>query len=784
MRRDLLIHAVGISFVAMATLLLETSLMRVFSVLFANHFAFLIISTALLGFSAAGAVLPGLRRLDRYPLSTLLSWICLFYSGAIAVALALVILVPLKLLLIMENPGQLLPLLFYYLFLSVPFFFGGLAVSLLLSRRTTSVNQLYFADLVGAAIGCVVVIPLLPLVGGSGAVLTAALLAAVAALTFSLDAGWLIRVLSVLAVVVAGGLVSLGTTKLEVPLKEEKRRFAHDERLGRIEYTRWSAISRIDVAPRWPTGKTIWIDAGSNESVMVPFDGDLASYGIDTTYRGLPYRLRPGARALIIGPSGGREVLAALANGARHIDAVELDPTIVRIVTHEYRDYTGGIFTHPRVNLVVDEGRSFLRRSRAEYDIIQQINTFTPVALASGALNLSETYLTTVEAFVDYLEHLKPDGLLAIYRWGELRLVSVALAALERIGVREPWRHIAVLDGEGWAVRQFYLRKTPFSETDLDSLRIWAARHGFAILYFPDGSGRDSVLAAFAHTRPEERPAFYRKAGFNLFPSTDDRPFFDHFQRFGRLTSRANLLPDDFVPLLTYYNIADLTLIAVLVEALVLSLLFIVLPNWILNREGLRVRGKGWGLAYFACLGLGFILLELATIQRFTLFIGSPMYAITTILFSLLLTAGIGSLLARRSASQPVRTLRRVLPVIVGLIALQVAVSGTVFRHFLSAALPVRLLVSFLLVAPLGIALGMPFPLGLRSLAGTLLVPWMWATNGYFTVIGSVLAVIIAVNLGFRAVFITAASCYALAWLVSGVLARLKGPQETTQPPH
>ncbi|MBN1426036.1 hypothetical protein JXA88_15915 [Candidatus Fermentibacteria bacterium] len=780
MRRDhLLIHAFGIALVAMATLLLETSLMRVFSVLFANHFAFLIISTALLGFSAAGAVLPALKWLDRYPLATVLAWTSLIYGGAIAVALLLVILVPLQLLLILENPTQIAPLLLYYLFLSVPFFFGGLTVSFLLSRRTGRVNQLYFADLVGAAIGCVLVLPLLPLFGGSGSVLAASLLAAVAALSFSMGAGWRTRGLAILAVITAGVLMSLGTTKLEVPLKEEKRRFAHDDRLGRIEYTKWSAISRIDVAPRWPTGKTIWIDAGSNESVMVPFDGDFEILGPDTTYRGLPYLLRPDAKALVIGPSGGREVLAALANGAAHVDAVELDPTIVRIVTNEYRDYIGDIFNHPRVNLVVDEGRSFLRRSGTQYDVIQQINNFTPVALASGALNLSETYLTTVEAFVDYLDHLTPDGLLSIYRWGELRLVSVALAALERIGISEPWRHMAILDGQGWSVRQFYLRRTPFPQAEMDSLKAYGNHHGFEVLYLPDGTGSDSLLAALAHSAPEERPGFYKRAGFNLYPSTDNRPFFDHFQKFGRFTAQASMLPEDFKPLLTYYNIADLTLLAVLAEALLLSLVFIVLPNWILNRRGLRVPGKGLALTYFACLGLGFILLELAAMQRFTLFIGSPMYAITTVLFSMLLTAGIGSFLARKASTHPVRTIRHVVPLIVILLGIQVVVSGTVFRAFMASSLPVRALVSFLMLAPLGLAMGAPFPLGLRSLAenGRALVPWMWATNGYFTVIGSVLAVIIALNIGFTAVFTVSALCYATAFFAAAGLAQIRGDQ-------
>jgi len=725
----------------------------------------MIISTAILGFSAAGAVLPALKRLDRYSLGTVLTWISLLYSGAIVAALLLIILVPLKLLLIMDNPGQLAHLLVYYLFLSIPFFFGGLVVSLLLSRRSERVNTLYFFDLIGAGIGCVLVIPLLPLVGGSGALLFSALLAAVAALLFSFNSVWRLRLLGVIAIIVAGILVPLGTTKLEVPLKEEKRRFAHDETLGRIEYTKWSPISRIDVAPRWPDGKTIWIDAGSNESVMVPFDGNFEAYGPDTTYRGLPFLIRPDAEALIIGPSGGREVLAALANDASYIDAVELDPTICEIVTNEYNDYIGGIFRHPNVNLVVDEGRSFLRRSGREYDIIQQINNFTPVALASGALNLSETYLTTVEAFLDYLEHLKPDGLLSIYRWGELRLASVALAALEEYGVKEPWRHIAVLDGEGWAVRQFYLRKSPFPQSEQDTLKTFANRHGYRVLYLPDGSGVDSLLNSFIHAH--DREEYYRKVDFNLFPSTDNRPFFDHIEKFGHFKTKSDWLPEDFTPLLTYYNIADLTLLALLGEALVLSLVFILVPNWFLHRSGFQVKGKWTYLIYFSCLGLGFIMLEIAAMQRFTLFIGSPLYAVTTVLFSLLVSAGFGSYFARTRAEHPYAALRITIPVVILFTIVLAALSGYIFNTFLAASLPVRVFISFLMLAPLGLFMGTAFPLGLRaaSRVGKDFVPWMWAVNGYTTVIGSVLAVLIAINVGFNAVFTISACIYLVALL-------------------
>jgi hypothetical protein len=754
---------IGLALVTMATLLLQTSLMRVFSVLFANHYAFLIISTALLGFAAAGAVLPMLRWLGRWSLDQVLSWLTLLYSAAIAAALALVIIVPLRLLLIYDNWGQLANLALYYGFLSIPFFFGGLVVCFLVSSETYRVNILYFADLVGAGIGCLLVIPILPAFGGSGAVLSAALLVALGALAFSRGAGWPTRGVAVLAVALVATLVPLGTTKLEIPLKEEKRRFAHDAELGRIEYTKWSAISRIDVAPRWPDGKTIWIDSGSNESVMVSFDGRFEALPPDTTHRGLPYRLRPRGDALIIGPSGGRELLAALSYKMSHIDAVELDPTIVRIVTHEYRDYIGGIFNHPSVDVVVDEGRSFLRRSRRQYDVIQQINSFTPVSLASGALNLSETYLITVEAFLDYLEHLKPRGLLAISRWGELRLASVALEALERYGVREPQRHLAILDARGWAERLVLVGKASFSQAEVDSLRAFGDRYGYATLYLPDGTGSDSLLVSFV--RSADRESFYRQAGFNLFPTTDNRPFFDHLEKFGHFKTTANLLPDDFRLLLTYYNIADITLLVLLGEACLLSLLFVILPNWFLNRVGVRVERSWSYLLYFFCLGLGFIMLEIAAVQRFTLFIGSPLYAVTTVLFALLASAGLGSYLARRRGSRPLSLLPKVLPLISLLIIVLGLGAGAVFGVSLALPLPARVSVAVLMIAPVGLLMGMPFPLGLRAAASaaTPLVPWMWAVNGYASVIGSVLAVILALNVGFRAVLLIAAGLYVAA---------------------
>ena len=453
---------------------------------------------------------------------------------------------------------------------------------------------------------------------------------------------------------------------------------------------------------------------------------------------------------------------------------MELDPLIVKIVTGRFADYTGNIYLRPNVQLINEEGRSFVRRSEQKFDIIQEKNNSHPMAVASGALNLSETYLLTKEAFNEYLDHLNPGGFLTIERHGCVRLLNLAIEVLKERNVAEYWKYCAVLfDDERNQV--FLLKNGEFTEAELDYLDRYVKWSKGRILYSPRIRETENNIFT-ALMREDQREDIVRNAPFHLEAPTDDKPFMEHFYRISALwdpsINRNTIRPfwenaylSRFVTGEAIYS--DLSLYLILGEALLLSTVFILFPLFKLKRGGLALRGSWRLLCYYFCLGLAFIFVEIALIQKYILFIGYPVYAVAVIIFSLLVAAGTGSWFSGRF-SDPFRGLRMSVIAIVILTLFQIVVAPYLFRQFLSVSFPMRMALSILFILPAGFFMGMPFPIGLSWTARhhPEFVAWAWGINGYATVIGSVLSVILALNFGFHAVLIIACLIYLLAFVM------------------
>ena len=772
-----LVYYAGIFTIAAATLLLEVTFTRLFSVIFFNPLVFLIISTALFGFGLSGVLLSIFPRLSRFNMDKMLWGLCLAFALSVMVALKVVVGIPIEYSSIWEGePLQIFYVLVHYLFLTLPFLFSGMVVALLLSRLPQKVSKLYFADLVGAGLGCFLVLPLVPLLGGQGAVLGAALLGLVGGLFFSLRLGKWSSIISIILLLGVVFLLPGAERHFSLPIRhifKEKHGDFYKAPQRRIETTRWSALSRIDVIDTHPT-KLIYINGGSNVSFMIPFQGgDIRRLTPRINWRSMPYLLKQSPEVLVIGPAGGEEVLIALSMKAKKVIGVELDPAITHLVTHEYREFIGNIYNNPWVELKTDEGRSYVRRSKEKFDIIHQIHSVSPVALASGALNLSETYLLTVEAINDYLDHLKADGILAINRWGVVRMVSLAVEALEERGVANPGDHIVVLEGAG-ATSAFFLKNSPFTPEELKIFRRYARPLRYRMAYSPDSKKENKLY--YSIIDPTLREELYAHREVNLQPVTDDKPFFDHFLRFGKLKlTSPELLDKGMVVVQEHASVGDIILFVLLGEVTLLSLIFIFLPLYFFNRTGLRSRFRWSFLLYFCCLGLGFILIEISLIQKFVLFMGHPLYSITTVLFILLVFAGIGSYLSGRLKRPPQRALKAIIPGIGGLVVLVLLLSPPLFNLFLGSAASLRFFISMLMLAPLGLLMGMPFPLGIQLVNqhSPRLIPWVWGVNGYFTVMGSILSVVFALSFGFRFVLITASCIYVVG--LSAIMGIPKG---------
>jgi len=441
-------------------------------------------------------------------------------------------------------------------------------------------------------------------------------------------------------------------------------------------------------------------------------------------------------------------------------------------------DFWGNLYHQPEVHLVTDEGRSFVRRSKEKYDAIISVHTISNAAVASGALSLAENYVLTREAFEDYLDHLTPDGAIFFTRpeFQIPRLVSTAREIFTQRGIGPIDNHLFVFSesepmeapGRLAFLAGFLLKKSEFLPGDLEEIRKILKGPGpdtpkLTILYAPDERPTNSLCTQIVSAAHLDE--VLRNNDLLLAPATDDKPFFNQHTRWSRIRWRTVVdLFSQQKPLaarmaLEDRPIAEVTLLILLVQSTVMAGLCILLPLALLNRRGLQVERRGSWLGYFAALGLGFIMVEIALLQRFLLFLGQPIYTYAVVLAGLLIFTGIGSYAAGKFGPG---ALKRVLLCVVALVPITALITPMVFHAFLGFGIFWRIAIALLLIAPLGFVLGMPFPLGLRLAMqrSSALGSWAWGVNGFFTVIGTVVALMLGMMIGFRMVLILACACY------------------------
>jgi hypothetical protein len=505
---------------------------------------------------------------------------------------------------------------------------------------------------------------------------------------------------------------------------------------------------------------------------------------LDQVTSALPYHLKKPEKVLILGAGGGSEVLQANYHGAGHIDAVELNPQMVDLVRKKYKAFAGDLYTAPNVAVHITEARGFVSGSKESYDLIQIALLDSFGASAAGLYSLSENYLYTVQALQEYLAHLSPDGMLAISSWiklpprDSLKLFATALEALRQSGIDEPEKRLVLI--RGWQTGTLLIKNSPFSEKEILSVKKFCEARSFDTDYFPGITIAETnyynVLAEpyfFLGAQAllsDEAPTFLQNYKFILQPASDDRPYFFHFFKWGVLKEILALRGEGGMPLLEW---GYLILIATLIQALIASLVLILLPLWLsrrlLNSETENIsRSRISG--YFFALGLAFLFIEIAFIQKFILFLHHPLYATAMVLSGFLLFAGLGSAWSQRyanSRSYKIGVNRAVTGIIsVGLLYLLAL--GPLFSMLNWLPTFVKLFISALLIAPLAFCMGMPFPLGMARLGKTApaFIPWVWGVNGCASVLSAVMATILAIHFGFTVVVILALMMYGMAMLV------------------
>jgi len=800
-----MITYVGLFLLSAATLIFEINLTRIFSVAQFYHFAFMVVSLALLGFGASGAFLTFRRysvsrRVDRF--KSLSHWSWGFALAAIG-SYALTLYVPFDSFRIAHDWRQGAVLALHYVALSLPFFCSGAAVGLLLATRPGEANRTYAANLTGSAVGCLLAVVAPSLVGGAGVVFLSAALSILAALTFQYYAirntkqrpripHCVLRTLQA-TLIVTLTLVAFRTPPcLEIRLSPYKSlSYALLYPDAELIFQRWNGFSRVDVVRsqsiRGLPGSGFRCSVLPPPQLGLTVDGDDLNFishaepgfttlaFTDCLLTALPYRLRPAARALALEPRGGFDVLTALAEGAETIAAVEPNPLIVEAVRAQ-GEWGADLYDDPRVTVVVEGGRSYARRTRAQYDVVMLSLTAPQRTVTSGAYSLAEDYRYTVEAFSDYLARLDEDGLLVVTRWLQvppseaIRAFALTVEAIERTGGKPETSIVALR-----SYRQMLIlaRRGPFTAGELEAIRAFAAPRAFDLVYLPDihpnEVNRHNVLpepdyyrACVGLLEAENRDAWYRAYPFDVKPPRDDRPFFGHFFKWGQAPEVLAMAGHTWQP---FGGAGYFVLLALLALALLAAGALILLP--LAARRQIRREGKsGATLGYFALLGMGYLCVEIPLLQQFILFLGHPAYALATVLFALLLFSGLGSLLSHRA---PLRLVLIALPALVGGYALGLPV---LFDATLAAPLDLRLLIAVAALAPPGLLMGMPFPKGLALLeqGGSALVAWAWGVNGAISVVASILAALLALSFGFSVVLTVGASCYVGAGITAAVL--------------
>jgi Spermine/spermidine synthase domain len=559
---------------------------------------------------------------------------------------------------------------------------------------------------------------------------------------------------------------------------------------GAKVFEQWNAFSRVAVTPLSDSAYNISIDAGAATTLATPEEIQKTLADPNMSMAQAVYRLKANARVLVIGPGGGLDVASARYFGHRQVTGVEINPIIVHLVRERFQAFTGDLYGQDGVHIVHDDGRSFVRRSQEHYDIIQLSMVDTWAATGAGWLALTENTLYMVEAFEDYLRHLSESGIVSVQRWffpntpwETLRVVSVGAEALRRQGSQEPGRHFLV-----WRMRiplmaefgslfvgqtvpeeisqgTVLIKRTPFDEAEIERIESLCRQAPQCVMVYTPSRQIANPFTTLLHA--QDPASFYNAYPFWVDPTTDDRPFFFYMLKPSQALTTSSR---DFFRILSP-DVTNMGLFLLINSVLItggLVLVAIVLPLVMLGRRQSR---RGWGtpIGYFFCLGLDFMFVEISMLQRLTLLLSYPVYSLAVTLAALLVFSGCGSLLA----GLPLLGARKWRPAwafqeLAGLGALYAWLLPALSDWALPLSLPARIDLAVLLLLPVGLLLGLPFPLGIKRLgqgqAG--LMPWAWASNGGASVLGSSLAMLIALHRGFTAVLLVGAGCYLLAWLL------------------
>jgi spermidine synthase len=796
----------GIFLVALATLMLEVLLTRITSVSAWYHLAFFVISLAMLGMTG-GAVLVFVRPESFRDEDVLarMGQSALGFALAIPACVAFALAMPLSQ--VIDFMG-FVSLLAVGGVLALPFVLGGITLTLALTRSGLPASTAYGVDLIGAASGCALVIPLLALFDAPSAALVPAALAALGARSFARAANRPTGKPTVIAIALFG-LCCANASAANPPLRPAWVKGAREDANAHM-YTRWNTYSRVTVDHTakgppgfWAKGRHTPMDAfaaidqrfikidGAAGTVMARLGASPQEHSyLQWDITSAAHYLRPHGPAAVIGVGGGRDILEAARVGHKPVVGIELNDLIVRLHRETMADFSG-LTRIPGVELVSDEARSHLARDPRRYSVITMSLIDTWASTGTGAYSLSENGLYTVDAWKVFMSRLAPDGIFSVSRWyfvdspGETaRMLSLAMETAWAMGAYVPRKHFALLQNELVATLLFSPR--PLTDADMDAIQQLSIDKGFNLIGTPRALPVHPLLRTIA-TRPSRAAlrAWAATQSLDLSAPTDARPFFFNMIRPGTWLQSRDKVDQLDLSFLGNLQATQTLLYATLVSVL-LTLLTLALPMASRVHE-LRVMPRAQvaaALGYFALIGLGFMFVEIGLLSRLNVFLGHPTLALAVLLGGIILFTGIGSMASSRiDVTQ--RRWARAYPLIPGGLVLLAALAELpLMRAFAAQPTPLRIVVSIVLLIPPALGLGLCFPLGLRlcermeqaAAAGgsaPRLGPWLWGVNGAFGVCASGLALGCSMIWGIPTTLLVGAACYLLLPFLTSRLWRI-----------
>ncbi len=776
----------------------QVILMRIFSIAQWHHFAYMMISIAMLGFAAGGIVLTLLYRWSAGKEASLLRKFSFILTLSLVLCYAVSQALPFETYQLATQPIQLLYLSLLYLILALPFFFTSCCILLAFYLERGHVGRIYAVNMIGSGAGALVVVLLMFLVQPAAIPYCLTFMAALATLLLFIDGPYPgIQTLFLLTALFCVGIV-VGFQPIRI---SEYKGLAYalrmpDAKIRAEAQSPLSVLTAVESAMIRETPGQISHRFKAKKDAILPdqiglfFDADSVSVinrweqnpqepaYLDYVTTALPYHLLDKPDTLIIGAGGGTDVLSALLHGAEKVTAVEVDPRVFPIMKRHFQVFSGRLWDHPSVEPIQAEGRAFLQSSRRAYDLIQipLLDAFN--ASSAGVYALNESYLYTKEAIQLYLQRLTPGGILAVTRWlktpprDAIKMAATLIEAAPDAGIENPAAHMAMI--RSWNTATLIASRSPLSPLQVEKIRRFAAEREFDLVYLPgirpDEVNRYTILEqpvyyeAVTAMLSDKRKDYYRRYLYYIEPATDDRPYFFRFFKWGSINRLIQGMGSEWIPFVEWGYI---TLLATLIQAMAASCVLIVLPLVALARSALSHKKYPTIpiLMFFFALGLAYIFLEIAFMQKYMLFLAYPIYAIAVVLTSFLLFSGFGSYFADRFRGKREALIVRSV-ILIAVLSLAYMVSLPVLFQAASGwGDAAKILMCLILLAPIAFCMGIPFPTGFQKVTSDFeaCAPWAWGINGCASVVGASLATLIAVHAGFRIVVLSACLLYFLA---------------------